>query len=146
MEGIFIPPKEGFTLGEHTADLWLEVNGSSIEDCVSRSLLGLYHVMAQEFVIIGTRRDSIALDNESVEFLVVDVLSEALFLFDSESTLMLDPSLKKERGGGWVLEFSRSKCRIPEGKGGMEVKAATFHGPGTVMRDGIWYSKVLLDI
>ncbi|MGA1866517.1 MAG: archease [Thermoplasmatota archaeon] len=146
MKGIFIPPTEGFALGEHTADLWLEVMGTSIEDCVSRSILGLYHVMAQEFFITGTVRDSIVLDDESIELLVVDVLSEALFLFDSESALMLDISLKKEGEDRWVLEFSRSKCIIPEGKGGMEVKAATFHGSGLVMKDGIWYSKVLLDI
>ncbi|MBN1390295.1 MAG: archease [Candidatus Thermoplasmatota archaeon] len=146
MESVFIPPIGGFTLGEHTADLWLESSGSTPEDCALRSLIGLYHVMAQEFIITSSIPDSIVLDIRNPDLLVIDVLSEALFLFDSEGALMLNTSLTREDDDRWVLEFTRSKCRIPEGKGGVEVKAATYHDLMLEMKEGSWYSKVLLDL
>ena len=44
------------------------------------------------------------------------------------------------------IKFTKVACEIPKGKGGMEVKAATFHGVELRERGGKWEGKVLLDL
>jgi len=146
MADVFVPSREGYTLGDHTADIWLEVSGPSVDECVRRALHGLYSVMAQEFEVHSKLKDRLVLGPVKEELLLVDVISEALFLFDSEGVLIIDPEVHKEKGDRWVLDFKRSVCSIPEGKAGMEVKAATFHGNGLQKIRGEWSSRILLDL
>ena len=146
MTDVYIPSSEGYTLGEHTADIWLQVSGHSVEDCVKGALNGLYSVMAQKFELHSAVGDSIVLGPVKEDLLLIDVLSEALFLFDSEGILILDPVLTREKEDRWVLNFRSSVCSIPEGEAGMEVKAATFHGRGLHYEDGEWCSRILLDL
>jgi len=146
MADVFVPSRKGYTLGDHTADIWLEVSGPSIEECVKGALHGLYYVMAQEFEVHSMKRDSLVLEPVKEELLLIDILSEALFLFDSEGALIIDPEVVREGEERWVLNFKRSACSIPEGKAGMEVKAATFHGKGLRKKDEEWSSRILLDL
>lgn len=149
MDPSYIPLTEGVTLGDHTADIWLEVTGSSLQECIERSLHGLYSIMAQEFEIRSSMDSSETFDAGALEILMVDVLSEALFLFDSESSIILSPLIGTSdhgEGGGFILNFKRANCSIPTGKGGMEVKAATFHGAELKEENGTWKGRVLLDI
>jgi SHS2 domain-containing protein len=136
---------KGVELGDHTADIWLEVEGGSLEECIQRAVHGLYSVMAQEFLISGKMQASENFEAGAKEMLLVDVLSEALFLFDSESVLIMDPKLMIE-GEEYVLNFMKAECSIPPGKGGMEVKAVTFHDTALSVNEGVWKGRVLLDI
>jgi SHS2 domain-containing protein len=145
MELSYIPSMKGVALGDHTADIWLEVEGGSLEECIRRAVHGLYSVMAQEFSISKGEMAYEIFDVGAREMLLVDVLSEALFLFDSESCLILDPELKTEKGK-YVLSFTKSECSVPPGKGGMEVKAVTFHDAELSVKEGVWKGRVLLDI
>jgi SHS2 domain-containing protein len=136
---------EGVALGDHTADIWLEVEGGSLEECIQRAVQGLYSVMAQEFLISGKIEASETFDAGAHEMLLVDVLSEALFLFDSESSIILETKVRSEEGK-YVLNFFKAECSIPPGKGGMEVKAVTFHDTALSVSEGVWKGRVLLDI
>lgn len=142
----YVPSTEGINLGEHTADLWLEIEGSTLEECIRRAVHGLYSVMAQEFSLIKETEAEETFEIDSKDMLIVDLLNEALFFFDSESSLILDPTIKEETEGRFTLAFKKMRCEIPPGKGGMEVKAATFHGMELLEVDGVWKGKVLLDL
>jgi SHS2 domain-containing protein len=146
MDKIFVPSKDGVSIGEHTADLWLEFEGGSLEECIQRAVHGLYSVMAQEYSLIKGSEVEEILNMGSAEMLVVDILNEALYLFDAESSLMLDPSFTLHSERKSQLRFRKIECEIPPGKSGMEVKAATFHGMELSEDQGKWKGRILLDI
>jgi SHS2 domain-containing protein len=149
MERTYIPSNEGVTLGDHTADIWLGVEASSLDECIHRALHGLYSVMSQEFILHSETGSSEVYETEESEMLLVDILSEALFLFDSESSLILHPEISMGEGDEsdkTVLKFVKAACSIPPEKGGMEVKAVTFHGAELKQVDSGWKGRVLLDL
>jgi SHS2 domain-containing protein len=146
MDQNYIPSTEGISIGEHTADLWLEFEGASLEECIKRAVHGLYSVMAKEFSLTGDVEVEDTLKIDSTDMMIVDVLNEALFLFDAESTIILDPVIALQTKHEVTLTFKKVKCEIPLGKAGMEVKAATFHGMELIEVNGKWIGKILLDL
>jgi SHS2 domain-containing protein len=142
----YIPSKTGVALGDHTADVWLEVNGPDMDNFIERALHGLYSVMADEFNLGSSVQSNESFPSERLELLLVDILSEALFLFDSESSLIMEPRLGPNENGDVVLSFKKVECEIVPGKAGMEVKAVTFHGAELIEDDGGWRGKFLLDL
>ena len=142
----YVPSTKGITIGEHTADLWLEIKGGSLEECIRRAVHGLYSVMAQEFSLDEESGTEETFEIDPRDMLIVDLLNEALFLFDSESSIIIDPAILENIGGKFIVSFKKVPGTIPPGKGGMEVKAATFHGMELREEQGAWFGKVLLDL
>ncbi len=149
MDRVHVPNSEGIVHEEHTADLWLTATGGSIEECLTRTVSGLYGVMAEEFQTMEWKKEELTFEAENLEVLLVELLSELLFIFDARSSLALDPRINvSEIEEGFILRFEylETEVNIPEGKGGMEVKAATYHGAFLKKQGGIWKSRVLLDL
>ena len=120
-----------------------------MEECLTRTISGLYGVMAEEFQTLEWREEGLTFQAESLDVLLVELLSELLFIFDARSSLALDPCINvSETEGSFIMRFDylETEVNIPEGKGGMEVKAATYHGAFLKKQDGIWKSRVLLDL
>jgi SHS2 domain-containing protein len=149
MDRVHVPSSEGVVHEEHTADLWLTASGESLEECLKRTVSGLYGVMADEFQISGMVKEELILEAESLEVLLVELLSELLFIFDARSSIAMDPSfIISEKEGRFTLRFGyrETEVSVSEGKGGMEVKAATYHGASLRNEGGSWKSRVLLDL
>ena len=149
MERSYVPSRQGVVHGEHTADLWLMTVGSSAAECISRMISGVYGVMSEEYMLLDGGKDSLSIESGNMEVLLVELLSEALFLFDAENVIITEPSitiLESEKGYRLDLEFVRSTFSIPPGKGGMEVKAATYHEASLIQDADGWSARVLLDL
>ena len=148
--GLFIPSNEGVTHKDHTADLWLEARGADIPSMISRLVHGIYGVMASSFDTEDEVVDVILeFVGPDVETAMIEFLSEILFLFDAESMILLHSDLSLEYLSGSVkLKFAgkASVAAIPQGKGGMEVKAVTYHGAMIRMEEGSVVGKILLDL
>lgn len=148
--GSFIPSNEGITHKDHTADLWLEAKDVDVPSMISRLVQGIYGVMAVSFV---TDDDVVDLELEfegpDIETAMIEFLSEVLFLFDAESTVLLRSDLSVEYLPGSVklkVTGKAAVAAIPEGMGGMEVKAVTYHGATIRMEEGAVVGTVLLDL
>ncbi len=145
----YVPEKKGSTLKEHTADIWLISEGDSLEHMFSAAVSGLYRLMANEFITGKVEKRTESFSANQVEEVLIDILSEALYLFDAESRLILEPSFTIERMNGRIdvkMDYVSKKAEIPEGAGGMEVKAPTYHGAELEEKNGNYKCKILLDV
>jgi len=149
MERIHIPCGDGVVLEEHTADLWLTASGVSPEECIERTISGMYNVMAEEFNVSGGHPADLTLEAEGLEVVLVELLSELLFIFDARASLALDPKILLNEENGRVtlrMDYIETPFTMVEGKRGMEVKAATYHEASLKKDGGLWKTRVLLDL
>lgn len=144
-----MPPVEGYTLEEHTADLWLISVDTELGGIIRNSINGLYSVMASRYIISGSKEEKVHLEGSTYDEILIDALTEALYLFDAESMLMIDPKFEVhevEMGIEVIMKFRGAKAEIPEGAHGMEIKAATYHGAEVISVPEGYRSKILLDL
>ena len=91
----YIPPQDGISHGEHTADLWLKARGRTFEEMTARMIQGIYGVMASRFQLEDNGdEDHFEVTGKDIETTFVDLLSEVLFLFDADSVVIIDPELE----------------------------------------------------
>ncbi|MFW3145885.1 MAG: archease [Thermoplasmatota archaeon] len=149
MGELFVPDPKGISYEDHTADLWLVLKGSSMGDCIEKALNGLYGVIGSSFMLGSAEEGILEIKGRDAVEMMVDVLSEALYLMDAETTLIKDPEIKievKEDEVELHMSFIKAGFSIPEGKGGMEVKAVSYHGAYLESEGDHWKGRVLLDI
>lgn len=138
----------------HTADLKIRVYGSTLEELFEHALIGMFQIIgphAKECTQHNGRLvcpmlpqehtiELVALDRES---LLVDFLSEALYLSDVHNEVYLaadvhvtqDTSLKATVRGV-VIE----SCDV------VEIKAVTYHDLAIKNIDGVWQTDIVFDI
>lgn len=152
MGPVYEPDMSSFVFGDHTADIWISTSGNSAQEVLSRMIEGLYGTISEAYVLecdLGNL--DLSFTSTSIEELLVMFLSEALFLIDSASEVLLrpefvlmeDPLLSKK-----ILSVRCNKFKVtivPE-RQGMEIKAVTRHGTFFGPKEGVWGARVLLDI
>jgi SHS2 domain-containing protein len=152
MVHLYEPDKGSFAHGEHTADIWLIASGTSIEEVIGKMLVGLYGTISEAYSYeedLGPLE--IHFTGRAYEDLLIDALSEALFLLVSENVLFDDLEVDLEGtevNGQLTLTLRCSKRRVtivPE-RQGMEVKAVTRYETSLKPLGGRWTARVLLDI
>lgn len=135
-----------FELFEHTADLGLRVTATDLDGLFRDAAIGLFAMIAEpaphgrsakrlSFEIAGERRD----------FMLVDWLSELLYVFETEQSLLgeFDVSVA-DRG----LRASAACFALDSGEYRLlhEVKAITYHGLKVERTDRGWLAEVIVDI
>ncbi len=135
---------------EHTADLWIESNGKDVGSMMKNLCEGLYGVISQEFILKNEGKEyEMMFDSNDMETSMVDMLNELLFIFDAEGAvirgLTFDTKLN-DHSSNILLKGFKHLYTIPEGKGGMEVKAVTYHGVEIKTASGGINGKVLVDL
>lgn len=143
-----------FELIPHTADLQIKVYGKTKKELFKNALIGMFqsiHPKNSECKYENTRiicsqlaiEHTIELDAPDQELLLVDFLSEALYLSDVNNEAYLDAEISE-------LTETRIKAKIKgikiTGFEVVEIKAVTFHGLKIENIDGIWQTDVVFDI
>jgi len=131
---------------DHTADIGLKANGRSLSEAFAHAAKGMFDIITDSSKIEGKKDYQIDLSADDLEQLLVDWLSELLFLQGSENIVFGDFQLfldeKQCRLSATVSgeEFDTDKHSI-----GMEIKAVTYHML-EVHQGKPCYVKVLFDI
>ena len=136
-----------FRILDHTADIGFECTGKSREDLFANAGKALVHFFVDLETIEPREELTIAVTGEDSESLLVNWLSEILFLIDADGWLLSEfqVSLRDThslsataRGEPW----DRSR-HVPK----LLVKAITYHQLEiTLSPDGAWHARVFLDI
>ncbi|MCK5772443.1 MAG: archease [Thermoplasmata archaeon] len=144
----FQPDLKGTAYEDHTADIWLVGYGDSPGVVLSRMVNGLYGAVADRFEVQKGERTGVVLEANSLDLILVDLISEALYLLDAERIILTDIRVDLSGDGPYRLALDAVKCRceIPEGAEGLEIKAATYHGAYLKTVAGGWEGRILLDI
>jgi SHS2 domain-containing protein len=116
----------GHELVEHTADVGLRVWGPSLEAVFAEAAIGLIRVMGTAEG--PTVSQDVSIDDDDLDALFVDWLSEVLFLFEARKVVPRDVRVRIDRERCALeatIEAIRAESFVQEGPA---VKAVTFHG------------------
>lgn len=124
----------GIQFLDHTADTAVRITASTPAGLLSEAARGLLAIILGEEGVSGVRLDlrrTLELEAPDGEALIVDLLSELIFLFDTEGLLVRELAVQEATFGpparlvaalrGELLDPARHRART-------EVKAATHHG------------------
>ena len=120
---------------EHTADVGIKVRGSSIKELFENSAKGMFKIIGgkgasyhKSAVQIEQRKIEIKKDKGAFEELLVDWLSELLYIFNTEN-IVFDRFKVVKLNNKEILGEAAGE-RIGPAQDGlcMEIKAVTFHG------------------
>lgn len=142
-----------FRLVDHTADLAIEATGSTRDEVVAQACLGLSSVLTGKpdprHLGVPDREIHFVIEAPDADALLVAVLSELLWLYESEDIVWLGGGVRIEDAGAGLRATAAGNAihHAPAIHGrGVEVKAVTYHGL-RLARDGDhWLAWVLLDL
>ena len=135
---------------EHTADVGLHVTAGSLDELFAEAGRGLVELMvpnAAEVDAPAVREQAMTLVGESVESLLVDWLSELVFLFETRQIVARQLQVRVDQAGPALRatvagpRLDRRRHRL-----GHEVKAVTYHQLSVRRGEAGWEARVIFDI
>ena len=135
-----------YELFEHTSDLGLRIKAPGLDALFREAATGLFSMIAEEWRPGGaTRKFEFKLRADSNDTLLFDWLSELLYTFHTERTLLGEFEVKVEGG---KLEARATGTPLDHAVHQLlhEVKAITYHGLRVEQADGGWLAEVIVDI
>ncbi len=136
-----------YEIFEHTADIGIIVRGKTIEEMFEKAAYAMFDLMVDAEKIESAGKYRVELTAQDLEDLVVDWLSELLYVFTTELFVMGDFNVWIDKvGEEYALKaiclgepYKKDKHGIK-----MEIKAVTYHELEINLEKG--YLKVLFDI
>jgi SHS2 domain-containing protein len=139
----------GYRIVDHTADLGIDVEAESLDELFVEAARGFADCITEVEKIGANRQRSVRVASDSLESLLVDWLSELLFVFETSGELFsaVDAELSRVGDewqivatlGGEVFDEGRHPLKVP-------IKAITYHGLQVAEVDGAWSARVIFDI
>jgi SHS2 domain-containing protein len=135
-----------YELFDHTADVGLRVTAPDLPRLFCEAAEGLFSVIVEKIPQgVSSRRLAFRLAAEGAEFLLVDWLSELLYVFETER-LLLDTFEVDLRGTSLTATALARPLDERRDRLLTEVKAVTYHGLRVEAIEGGWLAEVILDI
>lgn len=143
-----------FEVVPHTADLKIRVYGKTVEDLFTHALIGMFQAMHPKAPDCDYKNDrlvcaslpikrDVGVNSPDREALLVDFLSEALYLSDVHNEAYLGVTISN------LCEnrISATLHGIPiTGFDESEIKAVTYHDLAIIKKDGLWQADIVFDI
>jgi SHS2 domain-containing protein len=117
---------------EHTADVGLKANGSTLKELFENAAKGMFEIIGgKSYAGPGPakieKNIQIRKQVEGLEELLVDWLSELLYVFNKERTLFRDFKILELNNNGLTGKSSGEKIDPAHANLKTEIKAVTFH-------------------
>jgi SHS2 domain-containing protein len=139
-----------FKFLEHSADVYIESYGTSLEEAFQNAAIGLGFLIVESDNVKPVKMQTIEVESEDKQALLFDFLTQILIYQDSESLIFHNIKVKKieQKDGKWQLkavaegeEFNPDKHEE-----GTSVKAITYHYMEIEEAKDKYRIKVLVDI
>ncbi len=134
----------GYEILEHTADVGIRATGATLEECFEQATWGVAGIIGIDRRGPG-EETLIDLEAEDVEALLVDWLSEVLYLHDARDAVLAGVEVE-EAGAHRARGAVRLAPRGGEPVSGTQVKAVTYHRLRVAHDDAGWVAEVYLDV
>ena len=136
----------GYRILDHTADVGLEARGGDLAELFSNAARGMFAVMASPDTVRPDKELSVKVCADNLENLLVNWLSELLYLSASKGMLFSRfdiAQIDREQVVGKALGEPIDQARHELYS---EIKAVTYHDLEVKKLDGDWMARVLFDI
>lgn len=135
---------KNYELIEHTADVGIKAFGTTLSETFENAAVGMFDIITDNSNIEKIGQCKITLDAPDLEQLLVDWLSELLFLNSAKNLVLKEFKVIIDNNHLSAIvygeEFDESKHNI-----GTEIKAVTYHMLEVHNKDP-FFVKVLFDI
>ncbi len=139
-----------FEIVEHTADVGLRISAPALDQLLNEAARALFTLLVPNGAAMVNGEDEgeevkFLLPSASPDDLLVDWLTELLFVFESRHLLLRDFDVKIVADGlqatvrGEMLDSARHAV-------GYEIKAVTYHRLKVEPQEDHWVAEVVLDV
>lgn len=117
-----------YELIDHTADVGVKAYGKDISECFENAARGMFDIITDKSEVESTGQYNVELEADNLEQLLVDWLSELLFLHSAKNLVFgffkveVDEKKSSLKGTFYGEKFNLSKHKV-----GAEIKAVTYH-------------------
>lgn len=120
--------KKEFEIIEHTADIGIRAYGDTIEECFENAAKGMFAIITDNSKIDPIDEHKIELKSSNLEEMLVDWLSELLFLNSAYNLVFGNFEVKIDENSMYLdgKAFGERYSREKHGYG-TEIKAVTYH-------------------
>jgi len=134
--------------GISSADAAFEATGSTLEELFSDAAIATFEVMADTTTVKQLLIHEIKLENGSVDGLLIDWLSELVYLKDTENILFTVFDVNIRKNDVYILKAEAKGEKIDREKHSLrsDVKAVTYHMFEVTKKGDDWTARVVLDI
>ncbi len=135
-----------FEILNHTADIGIIVYGKDLKSLFENAGKAFFHLIIDLRKVKLREERKISIEGESLDRLIVDWLSELLYLHDVENLLFKEFKVESIGEGG--LKAIAKGEPFQEGVHAIktEVKAVTYHQIQVQQENGYWRARVILDL
>lgn len=142
---------------DHTADIAIEVEAADRETLFVEALRGMTDVITDVGYVRPCREARLEATAAALDLLLVEWLSEVLYLFESEGVLLSGAEAeireesrqetREEAGGFRIAAIARGERYDAERHPlRTQIKGVTYHGLELGRRGGAWRARVIFDI
>jgi len=146
--------EKDFEILPHTADIKIRVYGKTLEEFFRNSVIGMFQTIGPKVpgckkvndrVICDLlpEKHSVKVRAADIDALLVDFLSEALYLSDIHDEAYLEVAVKEVSDTYISATLHGVKVK---GFEVVEIKAVTYHELEIKKIDGVWQSNIVFDI
>jgi SHS2 domain-containing protein len=135
-----------YTIIDHTADIGIVVRAKTLKELFRKSAMAFYDITADLNGIKAGRMVPLNIKGTGIEDLMINWLSELLFLFSTENWLSrnvdivkIDEKMLKAELFGEIFDPCRHRIYT-------EIKAVTYHKFQVEKKGGWWAARVIFDI
>lgn len=135
-----------YILIDHTADTGIDVFGETLPDVFTNAAFALFDIITDLSCVEGKVEYKVKISGIDREQLLVNWLSELLYLYDVKNLLFKDFTITSITDNH--LEASIRGEVFTEGKHVIKtgMKAVTYHGLSIVQKDCRWKARVIFDL
>jgi SHS2 domain-containing protein len=134
----------GYEILEHTADIGVRALGTTLEETFEQATRGLADIIG---AWSGEEGEDVTVEVDAPDLgaLLVDWLSEVLYLHDARDAIIAGVNVHSVEGGRAVGTITLGP-RGGRDLEGTQVKAITYHQLAVEPTDGGWVARVFFDV
>jgi len=138
-----------YTCFDHTGDIGIDVDAGDPGELFAEAARALTDIMTEHgaVVVAGTRQVTLAA--ATLDLLLVDWLSEILYIFDTKRWFVARAEVVLTRGDdGYALDATLGGEPFDPARHPVKLtlKAVTYHALELAERDGAWRARVVFDV
>lgn len=133
---------------DHTADLGIEVEAATLDELFGEAARAFADCVTEVDALAARKRRALRVVSSDLESLLVDWLSELLFVFETRGELFSAIDAKVSRAdGNWQVAASATGEAFDSERHGLKIpiKAVTYHGLEVVEKNGAWSTRIIFD-
>jgi len=138
-----------YRLLEHTADLGIEASADSLDEIFAECLRALTDCLTRLDRVVSVKTRDLDLAAPDLPQLMVDFLSEAVYLHEAEGLVLADANVAVEKTPeGWSLSGVVSGETFDIERHGLKtlIKGVTYHQLSVQSHEGKWVARIIFDI